>query len=532
MKYHKIKYLILVISLVVFISFSVSAVNYGGSLKIKANLRPITFNPIYAGDKTALKVNKQIFEGLITYDEKGNLIPLLAESWEINRDASVFIFNLKENIHFQSNSKNQGREVKAEDWKFSFEYLADPQNKSPYAHLLEKVKGYDSYRSGSDSEITGITVVDQYRLKIELDESFYPFIYNFLEPALAVMPEEDLINENKNFALNPVGTGAFYLKDYRNDKIRLEKNINYWQRDSSNNQLPYLEQIVFNFEEYSSFSKNNVSNFDLYKLNKNNYFNYREKQNDYLNYYLIKIPEKQLYFYGFNYKSGFKGNNRNHSDIKKAINKLLDKNKLVEELNLYNYRVLNSIEQSFNELEKIISSNNIDSSSAEELLINFNHRKLKLSLNNSVINIEIAERVRKQLDDFGIEIELDSRDWAEHLYYLRSDNFTSDLFMMSYQYQNKYKFLDDNFYSNSKKNYFNFNNSRIDNLIDYLKLEINNNKREHALRLIEEILIQEFPAIYLFQAAESYLISNKINNAQILNNVYLKDNYKQLYFEE
>lgn len=537
MKFNKIKLLIFVIGLLVFISFSVSAVNYGGTLKIKNNLRPITLNPIYAEDKTALKVNKQIFEGLISYDENGNIIPLLAESWEISSDASSFIFNLKDNIYFQSMSKNsdlsknQGREVRAEDWKFSFEYLADPDNKSSYAHLLEKVKGYQGFRSGNNSEITGIKVLDPYRLKIELEEAYYPFIYHLLEPALVVMPKEDLKSEDKNFALNPVGTGAFYLKEYKNDKILLEKNANYWQNDSSSNQLPYLEQIEFNFKEFGLLNKKDISYFDLYQLNQNNYLTYKKNQAEYLNYSLIKIPGEQLYFYGFNYKSNLIKNDRNYSDFKKAVNKALNKNKLVEDLNLYNYSALNEIEQNFTKIGKILNLDNFNLNSAEELLNKFNDKKLKLSLNNSSESVEIAEKVRMELNNFGVEIELDSKNWAEHLNDLRNNNSSSDLFMMSYQYQNKYDFLYDNFYSKSNKNYFNFSNNRVDNLIDYLKLEINKNPQEHAFNLIEEILIEEYPALYLFQAAESYLISDKVNNAQIFNNIYLKDNYKLLFLE-
>ena len=243
---------LLIIVLIIFIS-PVKAENKSGNLKIKLDQHVFNLNPIYAANGSETLISRQIFETLFTYDLNGNIIPNLAANLEVNNEATVFIINLKENIYFQDYNKNgqklnkSEKEVSAEDWKWSFEYLAASENKSPYAGLLKKVEGYSTYRQNKKEEISGINILDKYTLKIKLKEPYAPFIYNLTELPLAVIPKEAVKNNNLNFSLNPLGTGAFSLENFNKNKIVLKKNKNYWKSNVQNKNLPYLDKVEFSF---------------------------------------------------------------------------------------------------------------------------------------------------------------------------------------------------------------------------------------------------------------------------------------------
>src|SRR6056297_1889423 len=134
----KTKIYFLVLFIIITASFTVSAEKYGGDLKVKVNKRALNLNPIYSFNSTEQTINKQIFDKLLAFNSKGEIVNNLSQSWEINEDSTVFSFILKKDIYFHP-YKIDGKEiavdqrkVTAEDWKWSFEYLADPENRSPH----------------------------------------------------------------------------------------------------------------------------------------------------------------------------------------------------------------------------------------------------------------------------------------------------------------------------------------------------------------------------------------------------------------
>ena len=103
--------------------------------------------------------------------------------------------------------------------------------------------------------------------------------------------------------------------------------------------------------------------------------------------------------------------------------------------------------------------------------------------------------------------------------------------MMSYSYENKFEFIADNFYSKSEKNYFNYENRRIDNLIDYIKLTKNMENQNIAYTIMEEILFHDNPYLVIFKGVDLFLISEKLPNQKILDNIHTKDKLELFYFE-
>lgn len=528
----KNKIFLFAILIIILIGFNVSAANYGGALKVKTNQRPLNLNPIYAANETEIMIKEQIFDKLLAYNQNGEIISNLAESWELNNDATVFRFDLKKDVYFHSyqihekESNLEKRKVTAEDWKWSFEYLVSPKNKSPYADLFEKVKGYDDYRQGKKDQIIGIKVLDQYQLEIELKEPYAPFIYNFLKEAAVVMPREAVLNRKQKFSLAPVGTGAFKYKNFVKNKIILEENNEYWKNNYQEKKLPFLNQIEIYF---SADKEIDYKDFDLYQLNSEEIKEYQKQKDNYSDYYLEKITNNNYYYIALNSKNSLKEYS-SFSSLKRKLYHILKENYFTADINNINNLISPTvIYNSQNFLDLIYNQDNRNFSSQNTL--NDNNLELTMAINNTEQSVEIAELIKKQLKLKNIDLNIKKYNWFEYLEFLKNNK--KDLFIMSYQYENKFDFISDNFYSTSDKNYYNYENRRLDNLIDYLKLEDNINSQELAYEIIKDILRNNNPFILLFKGVDNYLVSSRLANLDIIKNLDYKNSrfFELLYLK-
>lgn len=485
---------------------SLEAAGSTNNLKIKVKQRPFTLNPIYGSNETELMIINHVFENLVKYNQEGKIVPFLAQNWEVNDSGSVFNFTLRDDIYFQSYKKNEleipkaERKVKAQAWKNYFEYLADSKNKSPHADLLKKIKGYKVYREGKTNNISGIKVIDEYHLRIELTEAYYPFIYNLTKKPMAISLVE-IISEGK-FDLKPIGTGKFKLERFSEDKVLLEKNKNYWQKNNSNKQLDSLNQIEFDFSNLDL--KNNYQKFNLYQLTKAEIKYYQAHKSDFNNY---QLKQKKKDFYYFLALVVDKQTNR--TDLKNIKN-FFRQTKFKANNNL----IINSfqLENEFlNDLNfKTNSINSINRYSPKNKLP-------LLNINNTEESQAIAMFLKQNLKNKELDLSFKKYDWLEYLNGLKKYNFKNQLILMSYNYQNKFEFIFDNFYSDSKNNYFNYNNKRVDNLIDYLKITSDLEKQNQAYQIIEEILLKDFPILKSFRAVDNYLISEDLSEKYLFN---------------
>ncbi|MXY88820.1 MAG: hypothetical protein F4Y92_08175, partial [Dehalococcoidia bacterium] len=84
------------------------------------------FDPIQVGDASTAEYTAEIFGGLVSLNLDLEVVPDIAESWEISDDGRVYTFFLRDDVVFHN-----GRRVTADDVKYSLERAADPANFSP-----------------------------------------------------------------------------------------------------------------------------------------------------------------------------------------------------------------------------------------------------------------------------------------------------------------------------------------------------------------------------------------------------------------
>jgi len=177
-------------------------------LKYGTDAEPVGLDPHTVSSTSSIRIFRQIYDTLIDVDTEMNFIPSLAESWE-QPDDLTYIFKLREGVKFHN-----GREMTAEDVKYSFERVLNPDT----AAIGKSY--YDS--------IDTIEVVDTYTVKFTLKEPFAPFMTNLTSLYGAIVPKE-VVEENGNLMQKACGTGPFMLKEWIPDnKVILEKNPDYF----------------------------------------------------------------------------------------------------------------------------------------------------------------------------------------------------------------------------------------------------------------------------------------------------------------
>ena len=244
---------------------------YGGTLRVNETDPYVTLFPHNISDAISHHIAGQIYDGLVRIDSKNitQILPCIAEKWELNADGTVYTFNLRKGVLFHNDDcfpEGKGREVTALDFKYSFELLCSVSEENQLFEFQNLVKGAKAYYEASkkgkpDFEIEGVKVLDDYSLQVTLISPSSTFLYILAGPAGYVMPHEAV---KKYGNKTTVGAGPFILNNASSeDKIILLRNPSYHGTDSIENPLPFLDSVIISFipdktQELEAFKKGNI----------------------------------------------------------------------------------------------------------------------------------------------------------------------------------------------------------------------------------------------------------------------------------
>ena len=193
----------------------------GGALTAAQEVDPITLDPHTNANFSALQGYEHIYESLTAYDEKTNIVPALAQKWELTDNGKTYIFHLRPNVKFHN-----GQAMTAEDVKYSLERVLDPKTAAPFRSWFDSIKE--------------IRIIDPLTIQMRLDAPYPDLLSAFAAlRASAVVPKG--LAERENLKVKAVGTGPFRLVEYvPQDHITYVRNADYWDQP-----LPYLDGMTF-----------------------------------------------------------------------------------------------------------------------------------------------------------------------------------------------------------------------------------------------------------------------------------------------
>ncbi|MCE6959836.1 ABC transporter substrate-binding protein [Cereibacter sphaeroides] len=209
----------------------------GGTITITYKDDVATLDPAIGYDWQNWSMIKSLFDGLMDYvPGTTELRPGLAESYEISEDGLTYTFKLRPGVKFHN-----GREMVAEDVKYSLDRVTLPATLSPGAGFFGSIKGFEAMAGGSATTLEGVTVVDPATVRIELSRPDATFLHVMALNFASVVPKEAVEAAGADFGKQPVGTGAFRLAEWTlGQRLVFEKNADYWREG-----VPYLDGVVF-----------------------------------------------------------------------------------------------------------------------------------------------------------------------------------------------------------------------------------------------------------------------------------------------
>ncbi|MEY1639568.1 ABC transporter substrate-binding protein [Tenuifilum osseticum] len=204
-----------------------------------------SLDPAYARNLALIWPVSQIFNGLVQFSDSLTVEPSIAKRWSISPDGLTYTFYLRNDVYFHDSpvfKSGKGRRATAQDFVYSFGRILNPTTASPGMWVLSVLD-----RENPNYE-NGCYAPNDSTLVLKLKKPFPPFLGLLCMPYCYVVPHEAVSFYGKDFGHNPVGTGPFYLKLWRDgEKLVLRKNPNYFEVDELGNRLPYLEAVSISF---------------------------------------------------------------------------------------------------------------------------------------------------------------------------------------------------------------------------------------------------------------------------------------------
>ncbi len=201
-------------------------------------------------------IAQNVFNRLVEMenDEDGNaqILPSLAESWEISDDRRSYTFHLTEGVTFSN-----GSELTSEDVLYSFKrLLTNPDSYN--ADIVDEIAGAAALEHGETDDLEGFRILDDHTFTITLEEPFEAFLACLSMPGASIMDEETTEEAGDRFGKDvdwTIGTGSFILEDWSiGEGMLLRANPDCWQGAPSCEGLDLrfvtdAEQIRMMFEE-------------------------------------------------------------------------------------------------------------------------------------------------------------------------------------------------------------------------------------------------------------------------------------------
>lgn len=207
-----------------------SGPKYGGTLRLILGAEPVNMDPIKQVGLHSLAVAKLYGDTLVKWKGANNnelsVAPSLAKSWDISPDGKVITFHLREGVKFQNLPPVNGREMTADDVKFSIDRIFNPATVSP--------------GKGSFGKINRVEAPDKYTVKIYYDVPT-PDAFVALASGFAIVFAREVIARDGDASKTIIGTGPFIFvsEEYiPGSKLVFKKNPDYWDKGK-----PYVDRV-------------------------------------------------------------------------------------------------------------------------------------------------------------------------------------------------------------------------------------------------------------------------------------------------
>jgi oligopeptide transport system substrate-binding protein len=486
---------------------------------------PPTFDPHLSGDATSAEYVVEIFSGLMTYDLDLNLITDIAESYQVSDDGLVYTFKIRPEAKFQD-----GKPVRAQDFKYSFERACDPATRSHTADTyLGDIIGCREKLQGLVTEVAGVEVVDDLTLRLTIDEPKGFFLAKMTYPTAYVLDQENVENGGSAWFRQPNGSGPFKLAEVSPNMIVLEKNENFY-----GDPPPVLDQVIYLInvpvallDGYEDGFPEDIAGqlglpdnltYDVIPVGLANYAKLTDPYNA-LSQDFTTTNGLSVFYIGFNVnKPPFDDPN-----IRQAFNLALDRERLVKALYRGTTPAANAIVPpgmpGYDNSD--LRGYPFDPERARQLIAQSSYGSVDnlppITLNVSGAGDIEEAIVRSYEENLGLTIEVEDMPWPDFLQDLNQRDIPYQMYELGWvaDYPDPQNFLEILFHSQSAQNHGGYSNPEVDALLDEARGTLDDDERAALYRQAEQLILDDAVWIPLTFDAGHWLIKPYVQNYRI-----------------
>jgi peptide/nickel transport system substrate-binding protein len=452
--------------------------------------------PNITGDKYSHDAVALIYNGLVTHDKDTNLIPDLAESWNLAPSCLDLTFKLRKNARW-----HDGRPFTADDVVFTYQLMVHPKTPSPYKDDFEHVESVEA--------------VDAHTVRVRYRKPFANALMSWGQTMLPkhllekYMLEGKLREAPQNFA-NPVGTGPYRFHEIRSgEKIVVVANPDYYAGP------PYISRIVYRIipSQATVFLELKAKGIDQANLTALQY----KRQTDYAAF--RKAYNKFRYAANVYTYLGLNHNDPRFADkrVRQAFAHAINKRDLIEGVRLGLAReatgpfkpgtwVYNPNVRTFPfdqaRARALLAAAGWKTTNAEGLLVKDGQPftfELLIS-QGSDEGRKIAEIIQAQLREIGVGVELRVLEWAAFLKeHIKKRRFAAAVMAWGIGLDfDQYGIWHSSQTGPDEFNFISYKNAEVDELLERGRTTCQQSERKRAYDRLQEILADEQPLVFLF----------------------------------
>ncbi|MBI4684701.1 MAG: ABC transporter substrate-binding protein [Nitrospirae bacterium] len=473
----------------------------------RLNTNPTTLDPALIVDVTGGLLSAKLFNGLVRLDKDLSVIPDIASKWEISKNGLVYRFELKKNIRFSNNT-----EVKAKDFKYSFERILDPTTRSPNTWVFDKIKGAREFMDGKAGDVLGIRVISDYVLEITLEQPFSPFLNLLTMTAAYVVPEDAVKKWGVDFSSHPVGTGPFILRHWLpNRELQLDARTDYFDEQPKTKGIIY--KIIL--EDLTTITEFELGNLDVITIPSSAFARFKkdEKWKDYIS----SIHGINIYYLGLNCsKKPF-----DNPTLRKAVSYAIDREKILKTIYEGRGRLASGPVPDILRKWKAPELYEYNPAKAKDMIktagypngleVNF-----YITADNEVV--DIAEVIQSYLKEVGIKANIKQLEWSAYKDAINKGE--TDMFWLSWwaDYSDPENFLFPLFHSSNlgpAGNRARYKNPEADAFIENGQHARTLKERDAFYEKAERIIVDDAPWVFFWHKTDYTLRQPSIKNYQI-----------------
>ncbi len=436
------------------------------------------------------------WEPLISNDENGNPVGILAESWERNEDATVWTFHLRQGVQFQN----------GED--FNADIVVENFNRYK---LMES--GYSGFTTFKVDELypglIGCEKVDDYTVNVSFTDPIPRLLFNMKDTASCIFYPGSWDTETGYFTEQPVGTGPYKIKEVKEDEyVILEAFDGYWGEPAKTKNIK-IRTITDPQARYAALDSEEVMGvLDLgampaalgEELLKDDRFGMAVHTSTITHMMLIKGEDTRF----------------SDARLRQAVSLAIDRQLIVDQLwNGYGMPTQNLINRMCPDWVELPVEYDMDKAAtlAQEVL-GGERVELEMYTRQSYIDKypykEMMEYIQSQLAQIGIDATVNVIDSSTYSEMSKAGELGANFMTHGMSNLNAYHFL--NIYMSSEGSYnksqhLAYSNPHVDELLAEMKTTLDDDRFHELAVELQEIANTELPVIPLF-----YDTSNLIYN--------------------